>query len=103
MAFAGDQLYSRNPKAWQMFEALPNEIWGGVYALTGVVHIYVLKHHNEVLRKWILLVAWALWVFIGTALAVGAGWYVPAVYIYYVFAAVALRGYFKIQLEVCAP
>lgn len=95
----GDRLYARNPQAWQMFEVLPMVVWGLLYLGAGFAHLIFLKLDLQTCRKWVLLLKATLWVFLGTALAVGVSWIVPAVYIYYVFALIAFRGYFKIQVE----
>lgn len=91
------RLYDRNPAAWQMFEVLPEVVWGALYAGTGIIHLLCLKRNYHTLRKYILLAKAGLWIFLGTALYSGVGWWAPAVWIYYVFALVAFRGYFKIQ------
>jgi hypothetical protein len=96
----GDRLYERNPDAWQMFEVLPTFFWGLLYFMSGLAHLVVLKWRWQAYRKYILLLKAALWIFLGTTLAVGVGWVVPAVYIYYVFSIVAFRGYLKIEVEV---
>jgi hypothetical protein len=96
----GDRLYERSPGAWQMFEVLPTLFWGLLYFTSGLTHLVFLRLNMQTYRKYVLLLKAALWIFLGTALAVGVGWAVPAVYIYYVFAAVAFRGYLKIEVEV---
>jgi hypothetical protein len=91
------RLYERSPQAWQMFEVLPEFVWGVLYAGTGLAHLFFLRWNLLRPRKCVLLLKAGLWIFLGTALLAGVGWWAPAVWIYYVFAAVAFRGYFKIQ------
>lgn len=94
----GDRLYERLPQAWQMFEVLPTFFWGLLYFCAGLAHIVFLRRKMQFFRKGVLLLKSALWVFLGTATAAGIGWFVPAVYIYYVFAFIAFRGYLKIEV-----
>lgn len=96
------RLYERSPAAWQMFEVLPEVIWGLLYTGTGVGHLLTIKWGLDRPRKYILLLKAGLWIFLGTALWAGVGWWPPAIWIYYVFAAIAFRGYFKIQTGVKA-
>lgn len=91
------RLYERGPAAWQMFEVLPEVVWGIFYAGAGAAHLIFLKKGYDRPRKWVLLLKAGLWIFLGTGLWVAVGWWAPAIWIYYVFAAVAFRGYFKIQ------
>lgn len=90
------RLYARSPRAFQMFEILPEWMWGLAFLSAGSLVIYSTSVRSiPRFVQWVLLVKVVLWVFLGTALVVGVGWWATAPYMYFVFAFFALYGYYK--------
>jgi hypothetical protein len=93
----GDSLYSRFPDTYRYMEWLPSAVWGAIYTLAGVAHLAALYFGWRMLRKHILLVKCGLWVFLAYCVVSGDPAAVSG-YFYVIFAFVAMRAFFRIQV-----
>lgn len=92
-------LYTRFPDTYRFMQFWPTFIWGFIYILAGCIHLYTLARHKQEMRKTILLIKSALWVFLGVCVVTGdlyaaSGWF------YFIFATFAIISYWKIRWPV---